>query len=139
MIELVYMSQSQYIFTVAELTRLLETARINNIGRGITGMLLYDGIGTFIQAIEGEKEQIDKLYKIIAQDHRHSNIQQLSYCEVFQRSFAGWQMGYKCITDKNVDQMEGYSDFMSEGKNNSAASSPSFGIDLLNHFRQTTC
>ncbi len=78
MIELVYLSQTEHMFQEAELATLLKAARIKNAKRGITGMLLYDGLGTFIQAIEGEKAQIDELFAIISRDERHSLVQQLS-------------------------------------------------------------
>lgn len=138
MIELVYMSQAQHVFNETELAELLDISRINNTGRGITGMLLYDGVGTFIQAIEGEQAQIDQLYKIISLDPRHSAIQQLAYSEVFERSFPDWKMGYKCFTDEDTHKLQGYSTFMSEGHSHSDASTLSLGLDMLKHFRQTT-
>jgi hypothetical protein len=52
-IELVYVSQAKYLFQETELKDILDISRRNNIARGITGMLLYDDGGTFIQALEG--------------------------------------------------------------------------------------
>lgn len=132
MIELVYMSQAVHLFSEQELVELLAVARKNNTERDVSGMLLYDGKGTFLQAIEGEKEQIDALFDIISADHRHTMIQQLSYSEIQQRSFGDWKMGYKRVGSDKSKFEEGYSDFFDGGLENA---SDSFAISMLNHFR----
>ncbi len=151
MIELVYMSQAQHLFSEKELEELLIVARRNNTKRGISGMLLYDGKGTFLQAIEGEKSQIDELFDIISQDPRHSMIQQLSYNTIVERSFGDWKMGFKRIGSNNdstanstidtssntkqAESEEGYSNFYDGGLENA---SDSFAISMLNHFRHSS-
>lgn len=138
MIELVYMSQAQHIFSEPELVELLEISRANNTNRGITGMLLYNGSGTFVQAIEGDQQQIDQLFTILSQDRRHSDIQQLAYSQVHESSFSDWKMGYKRLTGQDFHDLSGFSTFMEpgHGQGTLSNSNSSFGLELLNHFRQ---
>ncbi len=69
--QLVYISAAKHDFTERELQQLLIKARQNNKKLGITGMLLFHE-GSFIQALEGKKELVEKLYEKIGQDQRHS-------------------------------------------------------------------
>lgn len=60
--ELIYISAARHNFTEEELQELLVKARHNNQSLGVTGMLLFHE-GSFIQASEGEKGQVEKLYE----------------------------------------------------------------------------
>jgi len=62
MIELCYVSSANDKYTAKELVPLLQQARSFNESQGISGLLLYDGIGTFIQALEGEETPVKALY-----------------------------------------------------------------------------
>jgi hypothetical protein len=137
MIELVYMSRAKFMFQQAELDELLTNARFNNARLGITGLLLYDGLTTFIQAIEGERTQIDDLYHIISQDQRHGDIFQLAYTNIPCRSFPDWKMGFKRFNETDKTHLEGYSDFMQSGSED-ATTYASFGLQMLNHFKTQT-
>ncbi|WP_413666535.1 BLUF domain-containing protein [Mucilaginibacter sp. Mucisp86] len=70
---LVYVSTAKKLMSDDELLDLLQTARIKNAKYNVTGMLLYSE-GTFIQALEGEKEDLYTIYKAIELDFRHRNI-----------------------------------------------------------------
>lgn len=102
MVELIYMSQAYHDFSDADLESLLSAARENNKANNITGMLLYDRLGTFIQAIEGEKQDIDALFQKIASDSRHGEIEKLSYKEINERSFSDWQMAFDSFEDVSL-------------------------------------
>lgn len=134
MIGLVYVSQAKYLFQEAELKSLLDMSRKNNTAHGITGLLLYDGGGTFIQVLEGEQEQIDKLYEIINQDPRHHSLGQLSYTEITERTFPDWKMGYKLINPHGNKLFEGYSTFMNES--HTEESSANFTFEMLKYFKE---
>lgn len=134
MIGLVYVSQGKYLFQEAELKDLLEISRKNNTAHQITGLLLYDGSGTFIQVLEGEQEQVDKLYEIINQDPRHHSIGQLSYTKITERTFPDWKMGYKLINPHGNKLFEGYSNFMDE--DDTDESDTSFTFEMLRYFKE---
>lgn len=138
MIELVYMSQAQHIFGEEELQSLLDVSRRNNTRRGITGMLLYDGKGTFIQAIEGDEEKIYELFNIIKQDPRHADIQELGVTAINERNFGDWKMGFNRITPEDFASIDGFTDFMeSQERNELPSSNNSFAVAMLNHFKQS--
>lgn len=137
MIELVYMSQANHVFYDDELEELLHTAWKNNSASGITGMLLYDGAGTFIQAIEGDKHEIDRLFSYIKEDPRHEDIQILSYGEIAERNFPDWKMGFKKLDAADAASVTGYSDFLTADQQHEQAQGRNgFAIDMLNHFKQ---
>jgi predicted sulfurtransferase len=102
MVELIYMSQAYHDFSDADLKSLLSSARENNKANNITGMLLYDRLGTFIQAIEGEKQDIEALFQKISNDPRHGEIERLSYKEIDERSFSDWQMAFDSFEDVSL-------------------------------------
>jgi hypothetical protein len=135
MIELVYVSQAKYLFQESELKKILDISRKNNIAHGVTGMLLYDDGGTFIQVLEGEQKKIDELYAVIAQDTRHTGIGQLSYTEITERNFPDWKMGYKRINAQDTNSFEGYSTFLEDVS--SGDPNPNFALELLRYFKQT--
>ena len=138
MIELVYVSRAQEHFTESQLVSLLAQARTNNISLGITGLLLYDNKGTFIQALEGDAEQVVMLFKKIHNDERHSKINIVSRRNISARAFPDWSMGFKIIDDNSIQELAGYSGCMQQKTPlGSMQQSTSIAIDLLNYFRKT--
>jgi hypothetical protein len=74
-----------------DFTSILTSSRKNNPVRDITGILFYDQ-GKFIQIIEGEKQELDKLMDILNSDLRHKNIQVLIDAAVPHRELKDWNM-----------------------------------------------
>jgi len=138
MIELVYMSQAKRIFTEEELNKILMSARRNNLAAGITGMLLYDGKGTFMQAIEGEKDKIYQLFNRIKADSRHGDVHLLCEAAINERSFPDWNMGYKRLSKANTNTIQGFSTLLESGSNAEVTGkNGSFAVAMLNHFKQS--
>ena len=81
--QIVYISAAEHAFTDAELKELLFKARKNNDSLEISGMLLFHK-GSFIQALEGDKDKVNSLYSKIANDKRHSETRVL-YREIRKR------------------------------------------------------
>ena len=77
MVELIYISRATERFDEEELTKILNSARTNNQKNHITGLLLYDGRGTFIQALEGPESEIENLFDVIKADTRHTNVNKI--------------------------------------------------------------
>jgi hypothetical protein len=111
MIQLVYASTSVNPFTNEELLQLLEQARQNNERLGITGMLLYES-GDFMQALEGEEDEVHSLCTQIARDPRHKNLVTLLDAPCAQREFPDWSMGFRNLDDADPRDIPGYSTFL---------------------------
>lgn len=92
-----------------ELLELLEFARINNKANDVTGVLLYSE-GTFMQVLEGEKENIEKLFKIIELDSRHKNIIKLVNGTSQKRNFPDWPMGFASVKAEVFQDIDGFFD-----------------------------
>lgn len=90
-IRLIYASIARPDLAYDDLKRIRRTAIDRNIEAGLTGILCYSG-GAFLQAIEGKRLPVNKLYNQIVQDPRHSNCEILSCSEIETRSFIEWSM-----------------------------------------------
>lgn len=139
MLELVYISKANKRFGAAEIQQMLRVFRQNNHATGVTGLLLYDGYGTFLQALEGDADVLSALYEKIKNDSRHTRVNLLGESEITKRSFADWRMGYKTLELSPVMKVEGYSDFLEQNdRNDYLNSNPNFAMDLLQHFKHNS-
>lgn len=134
MIELVYISRSIKRFEQIDLEQLLHHARNKNAGLDITGMLLYDGYGTFIQAMEGPNDNVQSLFEDIKSDQRHTNVNVLGQQKIIKRSFTSWHMSFKLISPVKITPDEAYSHFMTTGKS-LTNTQQSFATKMLDYFR----
>jgi hypothetical protein len=82
----------------AQIEDILKKAQKNNSILNISGALLYSG-GYFCQVIEGEQNDIEKLFKRIQMDSRHSDITVLCSDFVVKRCFSNWGMAFAGIED----------------------------------------
>ncbi len=73
---LIYVSESARPMTADDLEELLEETRSRNDDCRITGMLLYKN-GRFMQLLEGEEEDVVKIYRSIERDDRHKEVRML--------------------------------------------------------------
>ena len=104
---LVYVSTAKKLMEDDELLDLLTQARQKNALHHVTGMLLYHE-GTFIQAIEGEKEDLEKIFNSIQLDFRHRNIIKLITGKIAERVFPNWSMGFSSVDAETFELIEGY-------------------------------
>ena len=88
---------------------ILEASRSHNLHNGITGVLCYGG-GVFLQAIEGGRDAVNRLYNHIAADARHSDVVLLHYEEISERRFGGWTMGQVNLSKLNTSIVLKYSE-----------------------------
>ncbi len=93
LVRLLYASRVRQPMEPAALDTLIEAATVQNARHGITGVLCH-GNGVFLQALEGEREAVSRLYRAIVQDDRHQDVVLLHYAEIEARDFSGWAMGY---------------------------------------------
>jgi hypothetical protein len=94
-----------------ELGIFLSEIRRKNQQQEVTGLLLYNE-GTFIQVIEGTRDVIQDLFQIIKKDPRHSNIVKLLDESIESRAFPDWSMGYRKISNEQLADIPGFSNFM---------------------------
>jgi len=92
LVRLLYVSRAIDKDCAKTIESVLETSRSHNMGNGITGVLCYGG-GVFLQAIEGGRDAVNKLYNHIVEDARHTDVVLLHYEEISERRFGGWTMG----------------------------------------------
>ncbi|MDP5030770.1 MAG: BLUF domain-containing protein [Paraglaciecola sp.] len=138
LVELVYVSVASVDFTHQDLIEILKIARKNNYLNDISGLLLYNNKGNFIQAIEGPEKAINLLFDKIKQDQRHDQVYQLAYRPISKRCFADWQMGFKLLDDVPMPEVQGFSEFMHQDANiNHFVEHKNFALELLDYFRKT--
>ena len=92
LVRLLYASRATSQIDQDALQAILRQSKSHNPGLGVTGVLCYSD-GIFIQALEGGRATVNKLYLKIAADPRHTDVVLLSYEEIGERRFAGWSMG----------------------------------------------
>jgi Sensors of blue-light using FAD len=77
-----------------DLRALLAISHKNNLRNGITGFLFFNTT-YFLQVIEGERAVVNKLYRLISTDHRHSNLVLIGASDITERAFPAWLMGLR--------------------------------------------
>ena len=88
--QLIYVSSSRNLLDSVALDSLLLECQQANEHHAITGLLLYRD-GNIMQAIEGDKASIYRLYRNIEQDPRHHGLITLLERPVERREF--WWLG----------------------------------------------
>lgn len=91
--QLTYISTALPGVDATEVDKILAVARRANGARDITGLLLFDG-RRFLQALEGEEDQVGAVYERIKGDKRHRAIVLLSNKPVAERQFGDWAMAW---------------------------------------------
>jgi hypothetical protein len=90
---LLYYSQAMRVFEEEQLADLLEHSLAWNAENGITG-LLCNGNGHFVQVLEGEAADIERLFARIQGDRRHHHVHVLSRGIGPTRRFDDWRMAF---------------------------------------------
>ena len=120
---IVYFSTSVGLFQEEDLVAILEQSRQNNPKHDITGVLLYVR-GSIVQVLEGDKEQIEALYRRIEQDHRHKNISRVLSRPISERLFTEWSMGYETLTSRQLDTLKTIINFNGQEAKDAEAERP---------------
>ncbi len=109
LVRLLYVSRALDADSAAATDAILSVAREHNLSNGITGILCYGG-GIYLQAIEGGRSQVNKLYGHIVGDKRHTDVVLLNYEEISERRFGGWTMGQVNLAKLNTSVVLKYSE-----------------------------
>ena len=140
MVHLIYVSSATKEMSEQELLVLLEQAqaRDRNKRQNVTGMLLYVG-GNFIQVLEGDAKDVEEIYDAILNDERNFGNIIIEKEPISSRTFPEWSMGFKPLTLKDKDTLEGYSEFLErEMSPEEFALCSDDVVDLLYQFKQMT-
>ncbi len=109
--QLIYISRPKVEVTKDFVTEILNKALNRNYSLQISGLLVYYH-GMFMQLIEGEKKDIDALFKLIGSDPRHGDIRILLEGESPERCMPTWAMGFTML-DEFSDTIEDQSFYIS--------------------------
>ena len=112
--ELIYTSCATREMSEKDLIELLEQSREKNARLNITGLLLY-GKREFAQLLEGDKNEIFKLYDTIVKDDRHHHVDLFWESKIERKSFKDWSMAFLNINDIDKNKLKAYSEFLQEG------------------------
>jgi len=102
LLQIIYLSKSCIDFSQAQIEQLARRCAQNNQRRDVTGVLYYQG-GHFIQCLEGQDQDLVKLYAQILQDPRHHEQITLVIKPIEQRMFPKWGMGLVSGLDAEID------------------------------------
>jgi Sensors of blue-light using FAD len=98
LIRLIYVSKAVGSQTDALTDSILRKAHAWNTQNDITGVLC-EGQGVFLQALEGERGPVTRLYARISADPRHTDLE-LIHCEsIVERRYGEWSMARVHLSD----------------------------------------
>ena len=109
LVRLIYVSRAVDKNAKVAIESILEASSSHNLNNGITGILCHGG-DIFLQAIEGGRDAVNKLYNHISQDARHNDVVLLHYEEIRERRFGGWTMGQANLSKLNTSIVLKYSE-----------------------------
>ena len=136
MIHLIYVSSATHEMSDNELGILLRQSRSRNQRQEITGMLLYVN-GSFVQVLEGSKQDVNEVYSDILIDDRNTGNIVIANEAISDRLFPDWTMGFKKLTSSDANELPGYTDFIKNRYTPLELANKNKVIKLLYHFKET--
>ena len=104
LIRLIYVSKAVEPQTSSLIDSVLRKAHTWNTENDITGVLC-EGQGVYLQALEGERGKVTRLYARIAEDPRHTDLE-LIHCEcITERRYGEWSMTRVSLSDVDPQTM----------------------------------
>lgn len=135
MIQATYISTPIRPMSTEDLMQILNSARLNNIQLGVSGMLLFTG-SEFIQILEGEEKVIEELLTTIKHDPRHRDFRIIEKKKITVREYADWTMGFKRVDKDDLRDIPGLNKFFDTDLSGEIDHNKLKLINnLLNHFR----
>ncbi len=132
-LQLIYVSKATKQMTKEDLKYLLEQSRERNKNLNVTGMLLYSG-SSFIQVLEGAATDVEAIYESILKDERNTDNYIVQKKGIDEREFPDWTMGFRDLTEEDIKNIDGLSDFL-ERENNLSDIKISHAMLLLSQFK----
>jgi hypothetical protein len=100
-VRMLYASRAAGPQTGTVTANILATARSHNAAHGISGVLCQ-GQGLYLQVLEGERAEVNRLYARILHDPRHHDVQLLSFEEITERRYPAWSMAHVMLPDDDA-------------------------------------
>ena len=97
---IIYCSTATEGVDIDEFRRILATAQKNNAAKDLTGMLMFNS-RIFLQVLEGDRKEVNKLYNTLEQDPRHKDLMILKYERAESRQWADWSMSFAPASEAN--------------------------------------
>jgi hypothetical protein len=133
LVRLIYASRSLQPLKHELVDAILASARKHNPEQGITGVLCYSE-SIFVQALEGGRDQVNRLYAMLQKDARHRDLILLAYEQIDVRQYPSWTMGKIRLDKVNRSLLLKYSE---TGELNPYAVSSCATVALLNELAET--
>lgn len=114
-----------------EINDICELARRENSKRNITGILFHEN-GYFVQALEGDEQELRQLMENIKNDPRHRRVQVLIDKPVVRRIFPDWAMRGLSLADNTLFNPESIKYLRSVFAHNIEINDASFVLFLEN-------
>jgi len=110
LVRLIYTSRSTSPVNNETIAGILAQSEKHNLDAGITGVLCICHGDIFMQALEGGREEVNRLYAKLLHDARHTDVTLLSYSEISERRFSSWRMGRVDLDKLNLGVVLKYSE-----------------------------
>jgi hypothetical protein len=110
LVRLIYASRSTSPLNNETIAGILAQSEKHNPDAGITGVLCVCHGDIFMQALEGGREEVNRLYGKLLRDARHTDITLLDYSEINERRFSSWRMGRVELDKLNLGVVLKYSE-----------------------------
>jgi uncharacterized Fe-S cluster-containing MiaB family protein len=134
---IIYVSTATKHFSDEELASLLEESRAWNEKEELTGLLLYKE-GSFMQFLEGPRDNVLFIMEKIRTDPRHHGVIVLLQEEHWEREFSNWSMAYKKVDQDVPLEIPGYSDYLElPVTSEKFLTNPTKTLELLLGFKKT--
>lgn len=108
LVRLLYASRAKQPLDAATLEAIFDNSVQANPRHGITGVLCH-GNGMFLQALEGDRAAVSRLFLNIGRDARHHDVVLLHFEEIAERDFSVWSMGRVNVSKLNAATLLKYS------------------------------
>ena len=99
--EAIYVSTIAAGLPIRSVADISGKARIANLTREITGLLIFDGM-RFCQQLEGAQKQVLNLMEKIRNDPRHTNVEIIHHGALTSRRFKGFSLAYTTAEDPDL-------------------------------------
>jgi len=110
LVRLIYASRSTQSADETLVRSILDQSDRRNVEAGITGVLCVCHGDIFMQALEGGRDEVNRLYAKLVRDPRHTDVTLLDYAEISERRFASWRMGRVDLDKLNLGVVLKYSE-----------------------------
>lgn len=104
MYRLVYVSTAREGLGTEDIGRILDVSQSNNHERYLTGFLAHNG-KHFMQALEGDYDEVREIFDRILTDERHQGVVQILGETIHERAFPEWAMNYFRVDDQSSGAM----------------------------------